>query len=117
MDMGKYERLQGKIHSCSVHDHDRTDHVLTNPIFGRKIVDTFIYNDNVAENLVSGRRLLIMLCLGMVVFTLVRTVIQFSSNMLYEVCSQGMLSKIRNYLFANVQKQDMTFTTAAAPAI
>ena len=82
---------------------------LTNPIFGRKIVDTFIYNDNAAENLVSGRRLLIMLCLGMVVFSLVRTVIQFSSNMLYEVCSQGMLSKIRNYLFANVQKQDMTF--------
>lgn len=82
---------------------------LTNPIFGRKIVDTFIYNDNAAENLVSGRRLLIMLCLGMVVFTLVRTVIQFSSNMLYEVCSQGMLSKVRNYLFANVQKQDMTF--------
>lgn len=82
---------------------------LTNPIFGRKIVDTFIYNDNAAENLITGRRLLIMLCLGMVVFTLVRTVIQFSSNMLYEVCSQGMLSKIRNYLFANVQKQDMTF--------
>lgn len=82
---------------------------LTNPIFGRKIVDTFIYNDNAAENLVTGRRLLIMLCLGMIVFTLVRTVIQFSSNMLYEVCSQGMLSKIRNYLFANVQKQDMTF--------
>lgn len=82
---------------------------LTNPIFGRKIVDTFIYNDNAAENLVTGRRLLITLCLGMIVFTLVRTVIQFSSNMLYEVCSQGMLSKIRNYLFANVQKQDMTF--------
>lgn len=82
---------------------------LTNPIFGRKIVDTFIYNDNAAENLVSGRRLLIMLCLGMIVFTFIRTVIQFSSNMLYEVCSQGMLSKIRNYLFANVQKQDMTF--------
>lgn len=82
---------------------------LTNPIFGRKIVDTFIYNDNAAENLITGRRLLIMLCLGMIVFTFIRTVIQFSSNMLYEVCSQGMLSKIRNYLFANVQKQDMTF--------
>lgn len=82
---------------------------LTNPIFGQKIVDTFIYSDSAAENLVSGRKLLIMLCLGMVLFTLIRTVIQFSSNMLYEVCSQGMLSKIRNYLFANVQKQDMTF--------
>ncbi len=82
---------------------------LTNPVFGQRIVDTFIYNDNAAENLASGKNLLIMLCLGMIGFTLIRTVIQFSSNMLYEVCSQGMLSKIRNYLFANVQKQDMTF--------
>ncbi|MDE7303027.1 MAG: ABC transporter ATP-binding protein/permease [Oscillospiraceae bacterium] len=82
---------------------------LTNPIFGQKIVDTFIYNDNAAENLASGKKLLTMLCLGMIGFTLIRTVIHFSSNMLYEVCSQGMLSKIRNYLFANVQKQDMTF--------
>ena len=82
---------------------------LTNPIFGQKIVDTFIYNDNAAENLAGGKKLLIMLCAGMIGFTLIRTVFQFSSNMLYEVCSQGMLSKIRNYLFANVQKQDMTF--------
>lgn len=82
---------------------------LTNPVFSRKIVDTFIYNDNAAENLARGKNLLILLCLGMIGFTLIRTVIQFSSNMLYEVCSQGMLSRIRNYLFANVQKQDMTF--------
>ena len=82
---------------------------LTNPIFGQKIVDTFIYNDNAAENLAGGKKLLTMLCLGMICFTVIRTVIHFSSNMLYEVCSQGMLSKIRNYLFANVQKQDMTF--------
>ncbi|MBD5144410.1 MAG: ABC transporter ATP-binding protein [Ruminococcus sp.] len=82
---------------------------LTNPIFGQKIVDTFIYNDNAAENLAGGKKLLTMLCLGMIGFTLIRTIIHFSSNMLYEVCSQGMLSKIRNYLFANVQKQDMTF--------
>lgn len=82
---------------------------LTNPVFSRKIVDTFIYNDNAAENLANGRKLLTMLCLGMIGFTLIRTVIHFSSNMLYEVCSQGMLSKIRNYLFANVQRQDMTF--------
>lgn len=82
---------------------------LTNPIFGQRIVDTFIYNDNAAENLAGGKKLLIMLCAGMIGFTLVRTVFQFSANMLYEVCSQGMLSKIRNYLFANVQRQDMTF--------
>lgn len=82
---------------------------LTNPIFGQQIVDTFIYSENAAENLRTNSRLLIMLCLGMILFTLARTVIQFSANMLYEVCSQGMLAKIRDYLFANVQKQDMTF--------
>lgn len=82
---------------------------LTNPVFGQKIVDTFIYSENAAENLANNSRLLIMLCGGMILFTLVRTILQFSSNMLYEKCSQSMLSRIRNYLFANVQKQDMTF--------
>ncbi len=82
---------------------------LTNPIFGQQIVDRFIYGEDAAENLRTHSRLLIMLCLGMVVFTLLRTSLQFSSNMFYEVCSQGMLAKIRNYLFANVQKQDMSF--------
>ena len=82
---------------------------LTSPIFSQNIVDTFIYNENAAENLKNNSRLLIILCCGMVLFTLIRTVIQFNANMLYEKCSQGMLSKIRNYLFANVQKQDMTY--------
>ena len=82
---------------------------LTSPIFSQNIVDTFIYNENAAENLETKRNLLIALCCGMVLFTLIRTSIQFSANMLYEKCSQGMLSKIRNFLFANVQKQDMTY--------
>lgn len=82
---------------------------IANPVFGQKIVDTFIYSENAAENLENNSRLLVMLCAGMLLFTLVRTLIQFSSNMLYEVCSQGMLSKIRSRLFANVQKQDMAF--------
>lgn len=82
---------------------------LTSPIFSQNIVDTFIYSDNAAENLENKRELLIMLCCGMVLFTIIRTTIQFNANMLYEKCSQGMLSRIRNYLFANVQKQDMTY--------
>ncbi len=82
---------------------------LTSPIFSQNIVDTFIYNENAAENLANNSRLLIILCCGMVMFTLLRTIIQFNANMLYEKCSQGMLSRIRNYLFANVQKQDMTY--------
>ena len=82
---------------------------LTSPIFSRTIVDTFIYNENAAENLETKKELLIILCCGMVLFTIIRTTIQFNANMLYEKCSQGMLSRIRNYLFANVQKQDMTY--------
>ncbi len=82
---------------------------ISNPVFSQQIVDTFIYSENAAENLANNSRLLVMLCCGMVLFTLTRTVIQFSTNMLYEVCSQGMLAKVRNYLFANVQRQDMTF--------
>ena len=82
---------------------------ISNPVFSQQIVDTFIYNDNAAENLSNNSRLLIMLCCGMVLFTFTRTVIQFNANMLYEKCSQGMLAKIRNFLFANVQRQDMTF--------
>lgn len=82
---------------------------ITIPAFGRLIVNTFIDNENAAQNLAEHSDLLVTLCCCMVGFTFVRTVIQFSSHMIYEVCSQNMLAKIRNYLFANVQKQDMTF--------
>ncbi|MBQ4310132.1 MAG: ABC transporter ATP-binding protein, partial [Oscillospiraceae bacterium] len=82
---------------------------LFNPVFGQKIVDTFIYGENAAYELADHKDKLIMLCLGLVIFTVVRTLIQFSANMLYEVCSQGMLAKIRDRLFDTVQKQDMSF--------
>lgn len=82
---------------------------ISSPVFSQKIVDTFIYNDHAAENLENNSRLLMMLCGGMILFTLTRTIIQFNANMLYERCSQGMLSRVRNYLFANVQRQDMTY--------
>ncbi len=82
---------------------------IANPIFSQKIVDTFIYSDNALQNLAENKGLLITLCLCMVVFTLIRTSLQFTSNMLYEVCSQGMLSKIRSFLFMNVQRQDMAY--------
>ncbi len=82
---------------------------LTSPIFSRNIVDTFIYNENAAQNLAEKKNLLIMLCAGMIIFTLIRTIIQFNANMLYEKCSQGAVFKIRTALFANVQKQDMTY--------
>lgn len=82
---------------------------ITNPIFSQKIVDEFIYSENPVQAIAEHKDVLIGLCLCIIVFTLVRTTIQFSANMLYEKCSQGMLSKIRSYLFKNVQRQDMSF--------
>ncbi len=82
---------------------------ITNPIFSQKIVDEFIYSNNPVKAIAEHKDVLIGLCLCIIVFTLVRTTIQFSANMLYEKCSQGMLSKIRSYLFKNVQRQDMSF--------
>ncbi|MGN0609503.1 MAG: ABC transporter ATP-binding protein [Oscillospiraceae bacterium] len=82
---------------------------IINPIFSQKIVDTFIYSENALQNISEHKNLLITLCLCMIGFTLIRTSLQFTSNMLYEKCSQGMLSKIRSFLFMNVQRQDMAF--------
>lgn len=82
---------------------------ITNPIFSQKIVDEFIYSNDPVKAIAEHKDVLIGLCLCIIVFTLVRTTIQFSANMLYEKCSQGMLSKIRSYLFKNVQHQDMSF--------
>lgn len=82
---------------------------ITNPIFSQKIVDEFIYSNDPVQAIAERKDVLIGLCLCIIVFTLIRTTIQFSANMLYEKCSQGMLSKIRSYLFKNVQRQDMSF--------
>lgn len=82
---------------------------ITNPIFSQKIVDEFIYSNDPVQAIAEHKDVLIGLCLCIIVFTLIRTTIQFSANMLYEKCSQGMLSKIRSYLFKNVQRQDMSF--------
>ena len=46
---------------------------------------------------------------GMVGFTLLRTVFQYTGNMLYESSSQGMIYKIRTHLFRRIEKQDMEF--------
>lgn len=82
---------------------------ILNPTFASKIVDIFIYNENAAENLSTQKNLLIGLCCCIIGFTVLRAVLQFISNMLYEKCSQGMLSKIRSFLFRNAEGQDMSF--------
>ncbi len=82
---------------------------LINPIFISNIVDTFIYNDNALDNLTNNRRLLFFLCGGIVVLTIIKAAMQFTANMMYELSSQGLIQRIKNYLFRNVQKQDMSY--------
>lgn len=82
---------------------------ILNPTFASKIVDIFIYNENAAENLVTHKNLLIGLCGCIIGFTALRAALQFTANMLYETCSQGMLSRIRSFLFKNAECQDMSF--------
>ncbi len=79
------------------------------PIFSKTIVDTFIYSEDALDNLTNKRNLLITLCACMIIFTGIRAIIQYTSNISIEKCSQGMLLKIRKYIFANVQHQDMSF--------
>ncbi|MBQ4486209.1 MAG: ABC transporter ATP-binding protein [Oscillospiraceae bacterium] len=79
------------------------------PYFQSRIIDTFISNENAAENLALHRDLLFKLIIGMILFTLLRTVCQYSCNMYYEVASQGMIYKIRTHLFRKIENQDMAF--------
>ena len=82
---------------------------ITSPYFQSRIIDTFISNENAAENLRDHRDLLILLIIGMILFTLLRTSMQYACNMYYEKASQGMIYKIRTHLFRKIENQDMDF--------
>ena len=79
------------------------------PYFSQQIIDTFIFNDNAAQNLSDHTDVLIGMLLAMVGFTLLRTVIQYSANMMYETTSQGLIYRVRKVLYENVQNQDSAF--------
>ena len=82
---------------------------ITSPYFQSKIIDTFISNDNAAENLKNDRPYLLWLIAGMIGFTFIRTVFQYACNMYYEKASQGMIFNIRTKLFRRIEKQDIAF--------
>lgn len=82
---------------------------IVNPYIGQRIVDTFIAGDNAMQNLTDERGLLIMLCLGMIGFSLLRTGLAYLTTMQYERSSQNMLYRIRIYLYNKIQGQDMQY--------
>lgn len=82
---------------------------LTTPYFSSRIVDEYLTAENALERIQTDRHGLIMLLVGMLGFTLLRTVCQYSCNMTYEYSSQGMIYRVRNHLFNKVLSQDMEF--------
>ncbi|MFF2912065.1 ABC transporter ATP-binding protein [Paenibacillus sp. NPDC057934] len=83
--------------------------MIVNPYISQRIVDTFIAGDNALQNLTQERQLLIMLCLGMIGFSLLRTGLAYFTTMQYEKSSQNMMYNIRVYLYNKIQGQDREY--------
>ncbi|MCL2109304.1 MAG: ABC transporter transmembrane domain-containing protein, partial [Oscillospiraceae bacterium] len=82
---------------------------LAHPYIRQQIIDNFIDNENAAQNLSDNRNYLLILLAAMVGFTLLRTVLFYTGTLLFEHSSQGLLYKVRAYLFDNMQAQDASF--------
>ncbi|MBE6901364.1 MAG: ABC transporter ATP-binding protein [Ruminococcaceae bacterium] len=79
------------------------------PYFTQQITDTFIINENATQNLQEHSDLLIQMLIAMVGFTLIRGIIQYSGNLMYEHSSQKLIYNVRKVLFDNIEKQDAQF--------
>ncbi len=79
------------------------------PYFTQQITDTFIINQNALQNLAEHTDVLIFMLAGMVGFTLLRCVIQYGSNMMYEHSSQTLIYRVRKVLFDKIENQDASF--------
>ena len=82
---------------------------LTVPFVSSQLVDKFLTGAEAAYNWANNRNLFFILIGAMVGATLVRTVIVYLDCMAYEHASQGVLYRVRNYLYDKIQRQDMKF--------
>ncbi len=82
---------------------------IVTPYFTSQITDTFIVNDNAVENLKNHSDVLIGMLIAMVGFTLLRGLIQYGGNMMYEHSSQTLIYRVRKILFDNIENQDSRF--------
>lgn len=79
------------------------------PQITRMITDTFLVGEQAAENLANGASTLIWMVIAMILFTVLRAGIQYSSSLCYEKASQGLIYRVRKVLFANIERQDAAF--------
>lgn len=73
------------------------------------VFSPLIDNPVVTQDVIN---LLIRSVIVLISFTLLRTSFCYLSVMTYETCSQGLIYKLRNDLYQNMQKQDMAFYSA-----
>lgn len=79
------------------------------PYITQQITDTYLVGEQAAENLRTGADRLVFLLIVMVVFTLIRCLIQYTSNMCYEHASQGIIYRVRKVLFDKIEAQSAAF--------
>lgn len=82
---------------------------LTVPYFSRRIIDEFLTGEDAVLNMQLHRDVFFQLIISMVALTFIRTVVVYLDCMAYEYVSQTALYRIRNYLFAKIEHQDMKF--------
>lgn len=82
---------------------------LTVPYFSSRIIDGFLSGPQASENLSAHRDQFYMLIALMIGLTIFRCIIVYLDCIAYETVSQGVLYKIRNYLYDKIQRQDMKF--------
>jgi ATP-binding cassette subfamily B protein len=83
--------------------------VIVAPMFSQRLIDTFIEAPDAAQALTQRRHYFYFLLGATIVTAIVRAIGNFSANMMYEKASQSMLYRIRIQLFANIQRQDMSY--------
>ncbi|MGN0650123.1 MAG: ABC transporter ATP-binding protein [Oscillospiraceae bacterium] len=79
------------------------------PYFSGQITDTFIVSENAAENLKTQPELLVYLLIAMFGFTLMRSILMYTTAMMYEHSSQTVIYRVRKVLFDKIEHQDARF--------
>ncbi|MBE5843998.1 MAG: ABC transporter ATP-binding protein [Butyrivibrio sp.] len=82
---------------------------LTVPYFSSQIVDRFL-SGNEAREYFTGHQGEFYRLVGMMIgFTVLRCIIVYLDCLGYEKVSQGVLFRVRNFLYDKIQRQDMKF--------
>lgn len=79
------------------------------PYFSQQIVDLFLTGEDAISNMRNHKDLFYRLIVAMIGFTLFRTVMVYLTCMGFEMVSQKVLYRVRNFLFSKIEHQDMKF--------